>query len=256
MVAVNAAIHRASRYIEHRASRHIEEQPYFDYDSVPPEVKKFLQGQAERIRRQASTSIIQIGRALINAKRYLSHGAFIIWVENEAWIPARTAQVYMRIAEWVSGKNAAAAHLPPSVLQLLSAPSTPKEFVDGVLARFDAGEPIIPSVVRRDLKVLRQAQRETLQKMTSSSVSRDNSSAEGTGTHRGGADGASTDAATTLRQAVAIMARGLSREDFERVRAMLTSAQVLDAPQLARAIAASFSHTSMACNTRVPTAGT
>jgi hypothetical protein len=234
MVATNVAIHMASRYIE--------EPSHFDYDSVSPEVKKFLQGQAERIRRQASTSIIQIGRALINAKRYLSHGAFIIWVENEAWIPARTAQVYMRIAEWTSGKNAAAAHLPPSVLQLLSAPSTPKEFIDSVLARFDAGEPIIPSTIRRELKVLRQAQRETLQKMTSISVSRDNSSAEDAGTHRRGADGAYVDAAATLRQAVTIMARGLSREDFERVRAILTSAQVLDAPQLAFAIAASFSH--------------
>lgn len=242
MVATNAAIQRASRYIEHRANRYVEEQPHFDYDSVPPEVKKFLQGQAERIRRQASTSIIQIGKALINAKRYLSHGAFIIWVENEAWIPARTAQVYMRIAEWISGKNAAAAHLPPSVLQLLSAPSTPKEFVDGVLARFEAGEPIVSSTIRRELKVLRQAQREISQRITSTTVSRDNSSTEDAGTYREDADGASVDAAATLRQAVTIMARGLSREDFERVRAMLTSAQVLDAPHLAGAIAASFSH--------------
>jgi Protein of unknown function (DUF3102) len=241
MAAANVAIHRDSRCIEHRVNRYMEEQSHFDYESVPPDVKKFLQGQAERIRRQASTSIIQIGKALINAKRYLSHGAFIVWVENEAWIPARTAQVYMRIAEWVSAKNAAAAHLPPSVLQLLSAPSTPKEFIDGVLARFDAGEPIIPSAIRRELKVLRQAQREASQKMTSTSVSRHNSSAEDTSTHRGSADGARVDAAATLRQAIAIMARGLSREDFERVRAMLTSTQVLDAPQLGSAIAASFS---------------
>jgi hypothetical protein len=225
-----------------KVDRYCEKQSHFDYKSVSPSISKFLQGQAERIRRQASTTIVQIGKALIDAKRYLSHGAFTIWVENEAWIPARTAQVYMRIARWISDKNAAAAHLPPSVLQLLSAPTTPKEFIDGVLARLDAGEPIIPSAVRRELKVLRQAQRETLQKRTSASESLGNSPAEDADTQRGGADGACIDAVATVRQAVAIMAHGLSKEDFKRVRAMLTSEQVLHAAQLAHAIAASFSH--------------
>lgn len=35
----------------------------FDYNSVPSSLAKFLSGQADRIRRQCVTSIIQIGKA-------------------------------------------------------------------------------------------------------------------------------------------------------------------------------------------------
>jgi hypothetical protein len=42
----------------------------------------------------------------IAAKHYLSHGSFLRWVETEAGLPARTAQAYMQVAHWASGKNA------------------------------------------------------------------------------------------------------------------------------------------------------
>src|ERR1700694_3470263 len=70
----------------------------FDYCSVAPPLASFLKGQAERIRRQCATSIIQIGKALFEAKRHLSHGAFLRWVEWEVCMPVRTAQACMRVA--------------------------------------------------------------------------------------------------------------------------------------------------------------
>src|SRR5262249_7339757 len=78
----------------------------FDYNSVSSPVASFLKGQAERIRRQYVGSIIQIGRALLSAKSHLSHGEFLCWVEGEVCIPARTAQAYMRVAQWSEDKSA------------------------------------------------------------------------------------------------------------------------------------------------------
>lgn len=86
-----------------------------DHGTLPHSVARFLQGQADRIRPQCASSIIQIGKALAEAKRHLSLGRFFQWVECEVG----TAQAYMRAANWASGKSATVAHLPPSALYLL-----------------------------------------------------------------------------------------------------------------------------------------
>src|SRR6478735_8849764 len=101
----------------------------FDYNSVSSSVAKFLKGQADRIRRQCASSTIQIGRALLESKRHLSHGEFTKWVELEVGVPVRTAQAYMRVAAWAADKGASVARLSPSALYLLSASTTPAEFV-------------------------------------------------------------------------------------------------------------------------------
>lgn len=90
----------------------------FDYSDVQPTVARFLRGQADRIRQQCVTSIIQIGKALREAKRHLSHGAFLQWVEWEVCIPVRAAQAYMRVAAWAADKGAAVVHLTPTTLYL------------------------------------------------------------------------------------------------------------------------------------------
>src|SRR6185295_2783239 len=123
----------------------------FDYDCLPSSVAKFLQGQADRIRRHCASSIIQIGKALTEAKHHLSHGQFLLWVEGEVGMPVRTAQAYTRIASWASTKGATVAHLTPSALHLLSASSTPAEFAADVLSRVKEGEHISPSVLRKEL---------------------------------------------------------------------------------------------------------
>ena len=96
-----------------------------------------------------------MGKGLIGAKHYLSHGAFLRWVESEVGIPARTAQAYMRVAQWVSGKSPTIKHLPPTILYLLSAPSTPQEFIVDILKRAEAGEQFVLPAIRSELKALR-----------------------------------------------------------------------------------------------------
>ena len=85
----------------------------FDYATVSPDVARYLRGHATRLRQYISKSIIQIGKDLLSAKRYLPHGAFLEWVEREAGINPRTAQSYMHAAEWASNKSATVARLPP-----------------------------------------------------------------------------------------------------------------------------------------------
>jgi hypothetical protein len=186
----------------------------FDYGKLPSPVAKFLRGQADRIRRQCVTSIIQIGKALIEAKRHVSHGAFLEWVEAEVCLPARTAQAYMRVAGWASGKGATVAYLSPSILYLLSSSSTPHEFVQSVLARVEAGEDISVSRLRAELKNARAALQQSgprddaVRTLTSSLVLQ----------HQGAGTGDGRDAMVEL---VSILVHGLQAADLERVQNIL-----------------------------------
>ena len=205
-----------------------------DYNNVPPSVAKFLKGQAERIRRYTGKSIILIGKDLIAAKHYLSHGAFLRWVSSEVGIPARTAQGYMQVAQWAAGKNANVQLLPPTLLYLLSDRNTPQGFIADILRRTEAGEHIPLTGIREELKALRASKRDGTQgesliarrppeparevKMIAVPVQ--------------GQPG--------VMEAIAILARALPRADFERIRDILTSKSVLQDPYLAQKIEMAF----------------
>ena len=204
----------------------------FDYNGVSPSVAKYLKGQVERIRRSASKSIVEIGKDLIGAKHYLSHGAFLRWVESEVGLPARTAQAYMQVAQWVSQKGAGVATLPPTLLYLLSAPSTPEEFITSVLKRVGAGEQITFQSVRRELKALREAKWDPKHSDTCAEFRPAELNAQVMPLKR--------DVADIVTEAVGILARGLSKVEFKRVRDMMTSKPVLDDPELAQKIVVAF----------------
>ena len=135
-----------------RVARPSRDAESFDYATVSPEVARYLKGHASRLRRYISKSIIQIGKDLLSAKRYLPHGAFLEWVETEAGINPRTAQSYMHAAEWAADKSATVAHLPPGLLYILSSASTPPKYVDEVILRVEAGERLTLAKVRWELK--------------------------------------------------------------------------------------------------------
>jgi hypothetical protein len=197
----------------------------FDYDCLPSAVAKFLKGQADRIKRHCVSSNIQIGKALLEAKRHLSHGEFLRWVESEVGLPVRTAQAYMRIANWAVAKGATVAHLKPSALYLLAASSTPEEFVADVLSRTGAGEFIPPSVLRRELASLREGQQ--LERAAAERV-----------TQRVLVESEESIGVTV--ELVKIFMRGLSEADFARVRYIATSDAVLSDPEFAKNLARAF----------------
>ncbi|MEW6645125.1 MAG: DUF3102 domain-containing protein [Pseudomonadota bacterium] len=205
----------------------------FDYCSVAPNVASFLKGQAERIRRQCATSIIQIGKALSEAKRHLSHGAFLRWVEWEVGMPARTAQACMRVASWATGKSAVVAHLSPTMLYLLSAPSCPEDFAADTLKRLEAGELIAPTVMREKLKALRSNKHLGNGPETEAIVEISPAiSWEG--------DRVGNEILRRLNELAEILKKGLSSVDFERVRQIVTSDDVLNDPELPQNLGRAF----------------
>jgi hypothetical protein len=206
------------------------ETPKFDYGSLPPPVSRFLVGQAVRIRQYCAKSIIQIGKDLLAAKRYLSHGEFLDWVESEVGFPRRTAQAYMRVASWAASKSATVALLPPTALYALSSSGVPQEFVDGVLRSVEDGDRIHLPSLRAQVKALRCAPR-----CNSISPEIDNRSSD-----LPMQTDASEESAVLIARAVAILARALPACDFARVREMITSKLVLEAPNLPRLIECAF----------------
>jgi hypothetical protein len=235
----------------------------FDYTSVPSPVAHFLRGHAERIRRGWATSIIQIGKELVEAKRHLSHGVFIRWVKTEVGLPPRTAQAYMQVAHWAKGKSATVARLPPSVLYLVSSPSAPEEFVAHMLNKLEAGEQIDILVARRLCKSMQR--KKNLQQvkptMLPSSVLLTRSGDHQTPQDERGSLCITSDvdksvikdckspgesAASKMKpewglaEAVAIMAHSMTPIDFQRVRNILMNSRVLNDPQLAKNIETAF----------------
>lgn len=232
----------------------------FDYSSVTKSVANFLRGHAERIRRGYSASIIQTGKELIEAKHHLCHGLFIRWVQAEVGLPLRTAQAYMRVAQWAKNRNLTVTKLPPSVLYLISAPSAPEEFVEDVLEKLAAGEPIETSVIRKQFKALRSNRNvdrgqptaaqlvpgvttELIERSKAESASSEHviRSGSGVGESLCKLDKPNPAAELGLVDAVVIMAHSMSPTDFARVRQILMSASVLNDPQLAQNIEAAFS---------------
>jgi hypothetical protein len=204
----------------------------FDYASLPTSVAKFLKGQATRIRQYAGKSIIQIGKDLAAAKHYLSHGQFVRWAEKEVGIPARTAQGYMRAAQWAAGKSAAVAHLPPSLLYVLSTSSTPEELVEDILRKAEVGEEIVLSRVRADLKAWRDAKRRG---RVNGHV------ADHSAVHDVNQTQTALNGEAPLMEVVDILVRALSKSDFMRIQEIMTSSEVLQQPSLGQSIKIAFS---------------
>jgi len=206
----------------------------FSYQCVEPKVAKFLRGQAERLRRGTASSAIQIGKGLIVAKHYLNHGQFLRWVEQEVGIPSRTAQGYMRLANWASGKSATIAHLSPALLYLLSAPSTPVGFVDDILCRLEEGEELPVPGIRAELKALRAAARsdpaQRAPLIMDHAVDERSSRLAQICAHGYG----------PMHEVVSILLRYLPKEQFVRVRSILLSLAVTEDERLVQSIADAF----------------
>lgn len=123
----------------------------FDYAGLPVEIATAAKRSADDIRklkRRATGDIIAIGNALRAVKAKLDHGQFLHWIEAEVNINTRSAQNYMRAAEWSNGKYETVSHLEPTTIYLLSSPSTPEIVEQEVLRRVASGAPIATDAVK------------------------------------------------------------------------------------------------------------
>lgn len=126
--------------------------PGFAYGALEPALAGQAKAAADRIKanQEASDkSLFAIGRDLLAIKANLPHGAFGKWITAEFGMTDRTAQNYMN-ATLALEKNESVSFLPPTVIYLLAAPSTPTEIIESVIAESERGNvPTAKSVLRR-----------------------------------------------------------------------------------------------------------
>jgi DUF3102 family protein len=192
----------------------------FDYGEVSSSARKFLTMQARRIRQRAGASVVAIGKDLLLAKRYLSHGSFLRWIASEVGIPPRTAQDYMRVAIWVEGKSATVAHLPPSILYFLSANDASDEFASQVLTRIEAGERFSRASIRKEFA-------EFAMSNATDALAAANTRIASPPLVNGPLDVPGGEVGTALAHAIGVMLDGLPRPLFRRVRELMTNREAL-----------------------------
>ncbi len=123
----------------------------FNYSTLPAPVAAEIEAVTTRIKdrliRQV-TDIIETGRDLQDVKAKLAYGQFESWLNLSFNMTVRTAQKYMRAAEWMADKSELSSHLTPNTIYLLSAPSTPESVQEAVIDDLEAGKPVNHREVR------------------------------------------------------------------------------------------------------------
>jgi hypothetical protein len=148
-------------------------------------------------------------------------------------IPLRTVQAYMQAAQWAKGKSATIKNLPPSLLYIVSARSTPDEFTAVLLKRHEAGDQIDARSVRAELRAIRAAQRKSAGskiEILPATVS----------PAQHVIPVSNVEAMTMVMKVVDILVSSLSRSKFEEVKDIITNKVVLNDSNLAGTIAAAF----------------
>ena len=135
----------------------------FDYGALDADTANSLRRQAERIRAQVKTTtctIIEIGRDILAVKQHLKHGQFSKWVEAECGFTVRSAQNYMRAAEFAEGKHETVSLLEPAAVYKLVAKSTPPAVVAAAISRIESGEALNEASIKEMMGHARYEARE------------------------------------------------------------------------------------------------
>jgi Protein of unknown function (DUF3102) len=115
----------------------------FDYGPLSAAQVDDLCAKATMMRSRAGTmtpAIIDIGRNLLVAKQTLPHGRFLPWVKAECGFAPRTAQNYMRVAEFADGKCETVSLLTPTAIYALSSKKAPPVVVYQVLQLLESNQ--------------------------------------------------------------------------------------------------------------------
>ena len=139
----------------------------FTYAGLPAPVAAEIEATAtrskDRLIRQV-TDIIETGRDLQEVKGKLEHGQFEPWLKTSFNMTARTAQKYMRAAEYFADKSELSSHLTPNTIYLLSAKSTPEVVHEQVVERLESGLPAEPEYIRHVVHDAKLREREAKDK--------------------------------------------------------------------------------------------
>jgi hypothetical protein len=139
----------------------------FDYGDVPADTAAVLRAQASRIRtmvRSTTETIIQVGNDLIAVKQTIGHGKFRDWIEAECGFSVRSAENYIKAAEFAEGKSATVAFLQPATVYRLAAKSTPAVLVQNVMRRAESGEVVSDVDVAAAVRIAKREKRDVLRR--------------------------------------------------------------------------------------------
>jgi hypothetical protein len=93
------------------------------------------------LRKTASSTILEIGFRLIEAKALVEHGDWLPWLERNFQWTDRTAQRYISVYGLASKYDTVSdLELPLKALYQLAAPSTPAAAIEEVITRAESGE--------------------------------------------------------------------------------------------------------------------
>ncbi len=114
-------------------------QMTFDYTPLDEAKRVRIQVKTEAIKsrlKRTAEDIIAIGQDLLDVKKDLDHGEFQNWLKAEFDMSERSAQQFIQVATKFGGltKSAKIADLTPTILYLISSPSTPSVIADQVIA--------------------------------------------------------------------------------------------------------------------------
>jgi hypothetical protein len=135
-------------------------QSGFDYTTLPTDVATKAQIAASNIKlrlKRTVEDIIEIGRELTAIKPSLE-GVFDAWFERETGLERTMAYKFMQVNEKFGTLNNSTS-FSPTVIYLLSAPSTPESVIDKAVEKAESGEKVTVADVK-DWKAELEAERQ------------------------------------------------------------------------------------------------
>ena len=195
--------------------------PAFDYKGIDAETQRLLESEAAAIRKnllQVKTSAIQLGHRLLKVKALLPR-RFGEWVRSHCDFSPRTAELFMRAAEFADGHASIAQKLSQTALFHLSAPRLDEDLRRRLVDAVETGE------VASSTEIKKLIRRES----------------EKTNASKGADADQGYQTPQALVELVSILIGGLAEPDLERVRSIAASLENEPMANLAVALASSDS---------------
>jgi len=126
-------------------------QPTFDYEGFDAETRRQLESEAAAIRKnllQVKTSAIQLGQRLLKVKALLPR-RFGEWVGSHCDFSPRTAELFMRAAEFADGHASIAEKVSQTALFQLSAPRLDENLRRRLVDAVESGEAVSSAQIKK-----------------------------------------------------------------------------------------------------------
>ena len=121
------------------------------YSKLDERTARATRISAKRIRylvKRSLEDVISIGQELVEVKKNLPHGLFLLWLKTEFGWQERSARNFIRVAERFKSATVADLEIDLSAAYLLAAPSAPESARKKAVKRATNGERITRSVAK------------------------------------------------------------------------------------------------------------